>query len=234
MSEHAASPPASPTSPGKFSAGEALSFGWNAFKANPVPWLVWFIVVTAVGFVAHLPSTIGYVMAGDGDEFTLTTGSTILIVVGVLLFAIVAAVAGTAFMGAALRAASGEKFTVGSFFSITRLVAYVLVSVLVGIITGIGQLLIIGGLIAVYLLQFSHYALLDDNSVGPVEALRLGFGVVKANFLASLLLIIAVGAINFVGALLLGVGLLVTAPVTLIALAYAYRTAVGRATAVPA
>jgi uncharacterized membrane protein len=90
---------------------------------------------------------------------------------------------------------------------------------------------VIPGLIAGFLLQFYGYAIVDRRvdvtsvapNADPIGAMRTSFEVVSKNVGQLLLLAIVVFVINLVGVLLCGLGLLVTLPVTAIAIAYAWR-----------
>jgi uncharacterized membrane protein len=77
-----------------------------------------------------------------------------------------------------------------------------------------------------FFVQFFGYAILDEN-VGAIDGIRRSFDVVKTGFGELLLLWLAAVGINIVGALLCGVGLLVTLPVTAIAWAFAWRRLTG-------
>ena len=83
-------------------------------------------------------------------------------------------------------------------------------------------LCIIPGIIAAFMLSFYGFYVIDRNMT-PSEALSASFGLVRDNFGKVFLVILVAFVINFVGALLCGIGLLVTAPICWIILAYAYR-----------
>ena len=92
-------------------------------------------------------------------------------------------------------------------------------------------LCVIPGLIAGFLLQFYGYAIIDRKSdsvttapqSSPPGAMRASFEVVAANIGPLILLAVLCFVVNLAGALLCGIGLLVTLPVTAIAIAYAWR-----------
>ena len=105
---------------------------------------------------------------------------------------------------------------------------YLAASILLAIVVGVGLLLlIVPGIILGLMFMFTTFIVIDRGR-GPIEAMRqppftrgfkwqlLGLGLLLA-------------LINLGGLLALGVGLLVTVPVTLLAFAYAYRVLSSRA-----
>ena len=83
-------------------------------------------------------------------------------------------------------------------------------------------LCIIPGIIAAFMLSFYGFYILDQG-MSATDALTASFNMVKDNFGKVFLVILVAFVINFIGAILCGIGLLVTAPICWIILAYAYR-----------
>ena len=69
---------------------------------------------------------------------------------------------------------------------------------------------------------FAMFAVID-RSLGPIEALKESARITEGIRLKIFLFMLAAGAINILGILLLFVGLLVTMPLTSLAMAHAYR-----------
>jgi uncharacterized membrane protein len=84
-------------------------------------------------------------------------------------------------------------------------------------------LCIIPGFIAIFLLQFFPYAIVDGRTEDPIESLKISYDLVKGHAGDLLLLMILIFLLNLLGALLCGLGLIVTIPVSAIATAYAWR-----------
>lgn len=97
------------------------------------------------------------------------------------------------------------------------------VSVVVGFI-----LLIVPGIILMLALLFTYYIIIEKK-LGAVEAMKESMRLTKGHRLKLLGLVLALGAINVLGFILLFVGMLVTIPVTLFAMAHAYRMLSGNA-----
>jgi hypothetical protein len=133
---------------------------------------------------------------------------------------------------AALAILDGRRPELGDLLSTDGIGVYIVASLLVSVVVGVGLILcVIPGLIAGFLLQFFGYAIVDRRvdagsvapNADPIGAMRASFEIVSSNVGQLLLLAIVCFVLNLVGALLCGVGLLVTLPMTAIAIAYAWR-----------
>lgn len=98
------------------------------------------------------------------------------------------------------------------------------------IIAGLGAvtigLLLLSVILGVYvssMLMFSTYTVVD-RALGPIAALKESIKITKGNRLKIIGLLLALLLLNLVGVLALFVGLLVTVPMTLIAIVHVYRT----------
>ncbi len=67
-----------------------------------------------------------------------------------------------------------------------------------------------------------------DQNEDAITGIKSSFRVISQNVGPVLLLALALVGINIVGAILCGVGLLVSIPITIIASTYAYRVLTGR------
>lgn len=152
--------------------------------------------------------------------------------IGAVLGAFVSLVIGLGLIRAALAILDGGRPSVEQLVSTKDIGTYLIASLLVAVIVMVGLLLcVIPGLVAGFLLQFYGYAIIDRKSdsvttapqSSPTGALRASFEVVAANFGPLILLAVLCFLLNVAGALLCGVGLLVSLPVTAIAIAYAWR-----------
>jgi len=72
-------------------------------------------------------------------------------------------------------------------------------------------------------LLFVKYLVMDRN-IGPIVSARESFRITKGSWWRLFFLGVILGLLNFVGALLLFVGLFVTIPITIMAMAHVYRT----------
>ena len=138
---------------------------------------------------------------------------------------------------AALTITDGQRPSVGEVFQGDGVLQYILASIVLGAaftvlnILGIITLvlfpitLIVTWVLA-FFVQFFGYAILDEDT-GAFNGISRSFDLVKGNFGELILLWLVALGINILGALLCGIGLLVTLPVTAIAWAYAWRQLTG-------
>jgi hypothetical protein len=222
-------PPPPPPPPGGYGApapgpsdgpgldvGAAISYGWNGFTRNVGPLLLITLIVVVL--------SIGLSVVGQfafGDSFVLSLAWNIVTTVVSLIVAM-------GLIRAALAVVDGRTPEVGMLFQGEGLVPYLVASLLVGISVGIGILLcIIPGLILAFLFAFYGYAIVDGRTGDGIEAMKISWQLVSSNVGSLILLFLLVLAINFAGALLCGIGLFVTYPLTAIAIAYAWRRMTG-------
>lgn len=225
-------PPQSPS----YNVGDGLSWAWNKFTKNAVPLIVAALVLglIVIGLQALInvvqalvsPGDTSYVSDSDGFSFSYTaTGpaGVLVAIIGWFLSLIVTAAIQSAFLGGILDIANGQEVSIGSFFRPRNIGNVIIAGLLVGIITTIGFVLcILPGIAASIFLMFTVIAVLDRN-MSPVDGLKSSFQTGKANFGGVLLTWLAAVVLVVVGAVLCGVGLLVTVPVTALLLVYAYR-----------
>lgn len=243
-----APPPADPAS-GPWSVGAAFSYGWAKFQqylgplllamlalfiAGAIISVIWYAIVGAIGGaifgtpgVTINPDT-GVISTSGGPGFF---GTLILGVIGGLVYYTVVGFIQAAITRAALAITDGKKIEVGTILSTERLGPVIVTAFLVGIATAIGYLFCgIGAIIVSFFLAYTFYFLLDQN-LEPTQALSASFNFVKEH-LGDLLVFYLVSLLAyFVGALICGIGLLVAAPVVLIATAYTYKKFTNQAVA---
>ena len=190
-----------------FSSTEALKFGWAKTMANLKPLLI-------IGAVGAFFAIVNSAMTGRGGGASLLSLVIQVLQLGVML----------AFIRAALKLHDGRPLDVGrpgellaDFFP------FLLAQVLVGLIVAGGLiLLVVPGVI--WGLKFGYAGfLVADRKLDPIEALkessRLTQGRKGQLFVFALLMF----GVNLLGAIALGIGLLVTIPTTYIASAYVLR-----------
>lgn len=201
------------------SVGEALRYGWKGFTANVGAVLLIVLVVVVVGAGLNLLASI------IDNDFLRLVANIIGTVVGFVM--------ALGLIRAALTITDGRKPTVGEVFQGEGVVQYIIAAVVLGlgfaVLNFLGALTIllfpvtfIVTLVLGFFVQFFGYAILDEDK-DAFEGISRSFQVVRSNFGDLLLLWLAAVGINILGALLCGVGLLVTLPLTAIAWAYAWR-----------
>ena len=195
-----------------FSVGTALRFGWETFKKRP-----WFLVgATLLVFVlSWIISAIQNAQSG-------------VVALGFVIFLAALAVSTLIDMGfTALYLHAHDdvsKTSLNDLWHPKPFWQYLIATILVGFLVIAGLiLLIVPGLILVTLFAFVKFLIIDRN-LGPIEAMKESVRITRGHRLDLFLLILSLVAINILGAIALLVGLLLTVPVSVLALVHAYRT----------
>ncbi|SIR96125.1 DUF2189 domain-containing protein [Williamsia sterculiae] len=214
---------------GQFSIGDALSYGWNKYKSNAGSWIAVIllgVVVSAIINFAFSGFDVGNVSGGFtlGTDSDVSVGTSILSIIGSVVSFVVSTLFQAAYTRGALSEVDGTKPSVGAFFRFHNVVTVIVVSIIVGLLTGVGFILfILPGIIVAYLTYYSLTFVIDRQQ-GAIDGIKSSFRLTTQNVGQLLPLAIVCVLLNIVGFLVCLVGLLVTVPVTLIAGVYAYRT----------
>ncbi len=197
--------------PTQLSVGSAISYGWQKFWQNALVW-VGILIVAAI-----IQAVLRFVLRSDSFFVSLIFGA----IIGVVSLLIQAAL-----VRGALHEVDGVKPAFGSFFQFGNVASVVIAGVLVGIATGIGfVLLIIPGIIITFFTWWTFQFVIDRGDE-PIPAIKASAQAIASNAGTLFVLALALVGINIVGLLLIGIGLLVTVPITAIAGTYAYRVTV--------
>lgn len=201
------------------SIGECIRFGWETFTKRPG------ILIGASVLTMLLPSIPGIlfpspeVVAGVPPPPT-TTAEVVAALISVVI-GIFATMGMTTF---ALRAHDDiASVKIGDLWNPQPFWRFLGAYILVMIIIFFGLLLlVVPGVIAALGLCFVLY-LVIDRGAGPINALQESWRITKGSKWQLFLLFLVFFGLNLLGLLLLVVGILVTFPVTLLALTHAYR-----------
>lgn len=186
-----------------FSIKDSLKYGWEKFKANTGI----LIGATATLFVVS--------MVGELDKDSIILG-----LVGSILGFIVQ----IGFNKMFLRISDGEQPNFTDLFKEYKLFwKYLGTSILQGLaMVGGLILLIVPGIIWAVRFSFATIIVVDVN-MGPMNAMKESYAITKGKFWQLLGFFLVLGLINIAGFILLGIGLLVTIPVTMFAWVNVYR-----------
>jgi hypothetical protein len=203
--------------PPELSVGAAISYGWEKYKANVGPW----IAICLLSVVVSLFVSFAF------NGFSFNNDSLVLSLLGSLVSFVVSTLFKAALTNGALAELDGHRPNVGAFFNFKNLGVVFVVAIVVGIATTIGFiLLVIPGLIIMFLTWYAlTFAI--DRDMDAMAAIKASFELTSNNIGPLFLLALACVGLNIVGAILCGLGLLVTIPLTLIASTYAYRVLTG-------
>jgi uncharacterized membrane protein len=185
-----------------FSKGEAIKFGWTTVIGNLGLFIVAILIVWLMSaFPAIFDSWIVYLVSW--------------------LFAMVVTLG---VMRMSLRFVDDERGELVDLFAkIPLIIPYLIASIVVAVIVMVGFiLLIIPGIYLALRLQFFGWAIVDKD-LGPFAAIQESWEMTQGSAWNLFLLWWLLLFVNVAGMLALGIGLLVTSPLTLVAMAYVYR-----------
>lgn len=223
---------------GSYSVGNAFSWGWNKFKANAGAMigftLLFFVVIFAISMVGTA-LTGGFSTANEmtlNDDGTIDFGGAALSggssVANGLINALTTLV-GMAFSAmwirGALNVANGQRFG-----NLTQGIAWLQVfiaALIVSVATTIGIILcVLPGVLVAVLTMFTNYFIIDKNQ-SALDAIKSSFTLVKDNVGAVVLFILLAFAVSLVGLLACCIGIIVAAPIVILAQTYTYRVLQG-------
>jgi uncharacterized membrane protein len=184
-----------------FKYKELLTFGWEKTKQH-----YWFLLGLALVSLILNGATASIPVVGTIVSWLVT--------LAVLSVSFVIADGHTPKWRDLLKPFETYKIVLNSFLA----TLLTIVIVLVGFI-----LLILPGIYLATRLKFYLYFILEDENLGPMDALKKSMDATKGIFWKLFGWNLLLALINIGGLLLLGVGLLVTLPVTIIAYTHLYR-----------
>lgn len=233
-------PPGGTPTPGDqpFHVGAAFSWGWAKFQQNLGPILgavaIYLVILIAIEVVAYVllrsvlisdpsisvNSTTGVITTSGGSGLLaslLVSAATNLIFIVLFAFLQAAVIRG------GLMIANGQRLEISHMFNFDKYGTVLVASIIVGIASFIGIFLcFVGSIVVAFFTPFYLFFILDKD-MGAWDSIVASITLVKDNLGEVFLLLLAVIAAYIVGALLCGIGLLVTAPVALLALTFGYR-----------
>lgn len=204
-----------------FSISEALKIGWQKTQKN---FLLWAGVLITMGAVNML---IGWL-----DEQVDNGLLSALIGVGGYIIQLVLELG---MIGIALKLLADQSAKYTDLFAMYPYAPQFLLATIIGgiaIIAGLIVFIIPGIYIALRLSQAAF--LIADWKLSGIAALKKSWEITRGHTLQLFFLVVVVCVLNIIGAMLLLIGLLVTIPVTVVAMAYVYRRIAPGAALTPA
>ena len=205
----------------EFSTGSAIRFGWETFKKRP-----WFfvgstvVILLASGLIDAFTSAIDGAVGGSADQPSLV-GGVLNLGLGTLL-----GMGATAFYLAAQD--NPETVDLSALWHPQPFWRYLGASILFALAIVIGfVLLIVPGIIFALMFMFTTFVVID-RGLGPIEAMKESNRITHGHKWTLLGFTLMLVLINLLGAIALLVGLLVSIPVSSLAVAHAYRVLAGR------
>ena len=222
-------PPAPGGSPSGWNVGDALNYGWTKFQANAAQ----FILGGLALFVAFVVvGGIGYALQSALIDFS--SGFFMILLVNSLIFGaifVVGQIIGAGLIRGALGVTEGREFKAAEVLKTENLGPVVVTSLIVSVAASIGFLLCyLPGLVVVFVTQWSLYYVIDKG-LAPMDAIRASIDLVKNNLTDTLIWYIVGGLVAGAGAIVCGVGLLVTLPIALLGGAFTFKKLTGQTVA---
>jgi uncharacterized membrane protein len=202
------------------SIGDCIRFGWETFKKRPG------ILIGAFLLAMIIPSVPGMLvphpMVAPGEPLPPPTTAQLVATLASIVIGVFTTIGATTF---ALRAHDDiMSVKLADLWNPQPFWRFLGAEILAAIIIVIGIIFfIIPGIIASLGLGFVPYVVID-RAAGPTDALKESWRITKGNKWQLFLLGLVLLGLNFLGVLALVVGLLVTVPVTWLAITHAYRT----------
>lgn len=191
---------------------QTFVYGWESFKRTPG-------LLIGVTIFSGLVGIVGTGTSGGVANFNVVI-SALFFVAFFLIRMIVEA--GLIKVALDIIKRGGSRF-IELFSGVHYVISYILASILYSLIILAGLLLlIVPGIIWAVKFQFFGYFVVDKE-MGPVEALKNSSRITNGSKINILLLDILMMLLNIAGSLAFGIGLLITIPVTMIAMAHAYK-----------
>lgn len=193
----------------KFTIGDALTTGWEAFKDNVGYVFLFLVILFGVELVFSVPFGFSrnYIGIGIGNVLGFIVG--IFVSIATIKFTI--------------RLVRERGVDLNDLYTgYPRFLNMLLGSILYGLIVLGGLiLLIVPGIIWGLKYQFFGYLIVEQD-IDAVEAIKKSGRMTKGELGHLFLYALAAFGLNLAGLIACGIGLLITAPVTMIAHAYVY------------
>jgi uncharacterized membrane protein len=199
----------------RFEIGEAISYGFKKFQENAAV-LIGIMLVVAIGFVAT--GIVAFAARFSGASGLLVRN----MIIGIL-FSVAVGALQLGLYRATLAITAGQPVDFASMYSSENLGPYLTTILIITVLTAVGDLLcFVPGLIVRFYTYFAPFYVLDQQ-MSPGDALRASVQITQANLGLMIPFAIVAALLYLVGFLLCGIGVLATAPIALIAVAFAYR-----------
>jgi uncharacterized membrane protein len=205
----------------EFSTGSALRFGWETFKKRP-----WFfvgstvVILLASGLIDAFSSALDAAVGGSAEQPSLI-GTVVNLGLGTLL-----GMGATAFYLAAHD--NPDTVDLSALWHPQPFWKYLGASILYAVALVVGLiLLVVPGIIFALMFMFTTFIVID-RELGPVEAMKESNRITHGHKWSLLGFTLMLVLINLLGLIALVVGLLVSIPVSSLAVTHAYRVLSGR------
>jgi hypothetical protein len=208
-------PPSSPPSGRPLDVGAAFSYGWNAWIQHAGPMVGLAAVVVGVNLVIGLLGSASDAVAA-------------LVVFNLLSF-VVSIVLGMGLIRGALAVTEGRMPSFSMFLETDGFWWYLIATLVyfLGVALGL-VLLIVPGIIIAIMWQFYGFAIVERPTTTIGQALGRSVDITRGSRWQLLGMSVLLVLLNIVGILACGIGVIVTYGISVLTLAYAYKTLSGQ------
>lgn len=191
---------------------EALRFGWQAFKKEYLFYIIFCVLLFGI--------TIVFQNAQKATEHSMPLLATVF-TISSFLYQMVLSVG---IIYVTMKVVRGsEPHSSDILRSVRMILRYFAVSILYGAIVILGLILfIIPGVIWAIKFSFAKYLVIDKDDLSIRDAFRESARMTKGVKIELWVFMIMIVGINILGAIAFGVGLLISIPVSIIAMSYMY------------
>jgi uncharacterized membrane protein len=223
--------------PQQVNIGEAFSWAWAQFKAHPGAMIVPGLLVLLTIVITAVLSSLAYLALSDSatstydpttNTYSYSSGfsfgaSALSALIGLAAIVVIAYLQASMVTGA-LAVADGAPVTAATFLKPKRFGTVFATALVVGIIVYIGTLLCwFPGIIALFFLQFAILAVVDKPALNLGSAMGESSRLARSSVSNAILIMVVAYVLQYVGALLCGIGLIVTWPLGQLFYAHCYR-----------
>jgi len=204
------------------SIGDCIGYAWETFKKRP-----WFLIgaLLLAMIIASLPGLFGPHPQIGPDGQLIPPPFNAYYAISSLVSIIVSILVGLGITTFSLRAHDNvESAQIADLWNPAPFWRFLGAHILCLFAIALGFIaFIVPGIIIAMGLAFVPY-LVVERGLGPIDAIKESWRITKGHKWQLFLLVLTLIGINLLGTLALLVGLLVTLPVTMLALVHAYRT----------
>lgn len=209
-----------------FSIGALLSEAWQLTKGTKGIIIGGFLVFYVAMFIAS------FVIGGILGIFTLFSGNFVLIIISQVVTTILASAAAYPFMAGlnmvGIRRAAGQPYSFNEIFShFGRTVPLLLTALIMMVLIYLGFILLLLPGIYLAVAYMLAIPLVVERGLSPWQALEASRKAISQHWFKAFGLFLLLGLIVAISAIPLGIGLIWTIPLFVVAMGVLYRTIFG-------
>lgn len=203
---------------------DVIGQAWELVKPQIGMWIVALLITGAISGALNGVSSVVNAMAGDEPGFAFYAITIVISLASIIIGLLVNA----GMMKLAIHHVRSGQVDIAQLFNITDVIVPIIVAgLLMYLAIGLGfVLLIVPGIIAGLGLSMA-IPLVVDQKVGGIDALKRSWATCQPHLGSLFLLFLVLALLNLAGACACFIGLLITSPITQVAIALTYRNLFG-------